>query len=117
MADMTDENVDVPTKEMTLKFAEEVAEGDPGILDAQFYDYSEAITSLLFELREGMELTDEVRTEIQDLYDDWEEDGFPQDGAENDFITEGSPEDFTRSMASMEESGIDVDAIPDPEDL
>lgn len=117
MADMTDEFVDVPTKEMVLTFAEEVAEGDPGILDAQFYDYSEQLTSLLFEIKEGRELSDEVREEISDLYDEWEEEGFPQEDEEGEFITEGSPEDFTRSMQEMEDSGVDVDAIPDPEDM
>lgn len=102
---------EVPTKERLLAFAEKVVSDPDEVLESEYYDYSEDINELLLELREGDDLTDDVREELSDLYDEWESDGFPVAEEDEDAIQEGGPK--------PDEGGgeEDPDLLPDPADV
>ena len=101
---------EVPTKDDLLAFAEKVASEPDEILESEYFDYSEEINELLQALRDGEELTDDVRGELEDLYDDWEADNFPVAEYDEDAIQEGGPK------PDEPDEDDDPDLLPDPED-
>jgi len=102
---------EVPTKAHLLAFAEKIASEPEDLLESEYYDYSEDINELLLELREGDDLTDEVREELSDLYDEWESDGFPVAEEDEDAVQEGGP----KTDEGDEEE--DPDLLPAPADV
>ncbi len=106
---MTD--IEVPTKTQLLAFAEKVVSDPDEILESEYYDYSEDINELLLELRDGEDLSDVIRTELGDLYDEWEAEDFPVAEVDEDAVDEGGP----KPDESGEEE--DPDLLPDPEDV
>jgi hypothetical protein len=104
------DDYEVPTKAQLLAFAEKVAEDPDDLFDAEFTDYSEDINELLLELRDGEDLTDDIRRELSDLYDEWEAEDFPV-AVEEDSVDEGGPK------GPAEPAEDDPDMLPDPEDV
>ena len=106
---MTD--YEVPTKDQLLAFAEKVASDPEEILESEYYDYSEEINEVLLELRDGEDLTDDLRADLKDLYDEWEAENFPVAEVDEDAIQEGGPKPEEPSDVE------DPDLLPDPEDV
>lgn len=102
---------EVPTKDDLLAFAEKVVSDPDEILESEYFDYSEDINELLLELRDGEELSDVIRKELKDLYDEWEAENFPVAEVDEDAIQEGGPK------PEEPEDEDDPDLLPDPEDV
>lgn len=102
MSDMTNTEspVYVPSLDQLLSLAEMINSSDEDLLEADFHDYSSDINEQLLAIREGEELTPEISKRLEELYEDWEEEGFPVDEVDYDALHEGDP-----------------DAYPDPEDI
>jgi hypothetical protein len=105
---MADTEYEVPTKDQLFAFAEKVVSDPDDILESEYYDYSEEINDVLLALRDGEDLDDGVRTELRDLYDEWEAENFPVAEADYDAVQEGGPKGETEE---------DPDLEPDPEDV
>ncbi|WNN94995.1 hypothetical protein SEA_MAGRITTE_18 [Microbacterium phage Magritte] len=102
---------EIPTKEQLLAFAEKVVSDPDEILESEYFDYSEDINELLLELRDGEALSDVIRKELTDLYDEWEAEDFPVAVDDEDEIREGGPK------PEESDSEDDPDLLPDPEDV
>lgn len=102
---------EVPTKDQLLAFAEKVVSDPDEILESEYYDYSEDINELLLELRDGEDLSDVIRTELKDLYDEWEAENFPVAEVDEDAVQEGGPK------PEEDDPEDDPDLLPDPEDV
>jgi|SRR6478736_1005601 hypothetical protein len=109
---------EVPDLEALLKRAEQADAGDELLEDQDFRDFSPEINRVLLQIREGLPLDDEVRSELEKLFGDWESEGFPIEDEDYEASQEGSPRDFAKDEVderlSPEE---DPDLEPDPEDV
>lgn len=105
---MADNEFEVPTKDQLLAFAEKVVDDPDEILESEYFDYSEDINELLLELRDGEALSDVIRKELRDLYDEWEAEDFPVPEVDYDAEQEGGPK------AGGPADDFDPDVDPDP---
>ena len=123
MTDMTtsEPTYEVPTKDQLLALAERVERADENLIEADFYDYSEEIAERLLAMREGLALTPELREELEELYEDWEDEGFPIPETDYDAEQEGGPVEAVAMAWGDEDAepvpaSEDPDIDPDPED-
>ncbi len=86
------EEIEVYTKKQMLGLAEEAAEFYDSTLDSQFSVFEQSIKEKLHYIAAVGELTEDDKTELGELYDAWESEGFPLPD-EEDVETEGGPED------------------------